>query len=209
MGILNAAIQGAAEIAVPALVSRHQINEKGKILAARDKMLQSFQTSERFASQDFRVSERLSGQKAEAGESKLERESREKIAETRAGTTGTRYKVVGGRLFDTVNNKVVDLPENVTKLKELATKIAIAHHKEQKSYDKEKKTLKELTTDAFTMLSDLGDQPDGGDDGGDPGGGRSAVFTHSVLGDIFEDDITKTMKLHSLSRQQVLDRMGK
>jgi len=208
MSIFSGAIKGAADVAVPALLE----GWKADIMAARDVALQKvrqqehktereFRTSERVAGETYKTTERVAGEEAKAGEGVLERESRERIAKTRStGAGATPYKVVGGQLFNTATGKTVPLPENTTKLKELAVKIAAANLEAQEFADKPK-SMDVLTSEAFTMLGKLGDKPK-------DKGGKEVVFTHPTKGDVYEEDIQLTMKTHGLTRAKVMEKLG-
>ena len=72
MGFLSDAFQGAAQVATPMLIEQHRAN----IMAERDAALQKLKSGEVAEKREYQTSERVAGEKFEAEQAKLDRESR-------------------------------------------------------------------------------------------------------------------------------------
>lgn len=210
-------IAGGAPVAVGGLLEQHKLNiltnredilAKTKGLALQKK--RAFQTSERLAGETFKTKERIAGEKSKAAEAILERQSREKIASTKATSAGGLKVVPGRGVIDTNTGELIDLPENFDERLKLAGKY-VEREMEANKYREEKDHItqedalskilqmfrgqEKITKKPKPVLRDKGDK-------------KKIIFTHPTHGDITEDDITETMRIHNLTRQQVIDRLG-
>lgn len=207
---------------------------KADIMAERDAALARMRGEERAADRDFRTEERLAGQafsseeaaldrgvesesidarsKSEADKTQASREEKQKDREGRVevakirsgGAGGTQYKVVGKRLVDLNTGKELELPESKSDLRSLAASLAKVDVEGAENQDLESPLSAKQLTDRYVKDWTAAKKESPKDDDT-----SVVVFTHSKHGDITEDDITSTMEKHGLTRQQVLDRLGK
>lgn len=189
---------GGAQVAVPALISQYDRNEKAKILTARDAALAKVRGAETVAGQKYKTSEREKGEAFKAGESKLERESEEKRAKIRSGGAVGKWIVAGEQLVNNVTGERMPVPVGKGAKAKMAASFVKSIKADQvkaELYGSEKLSNDDIVAEANRLadmvFGDKGDKPGGSD----------------LPEGVTEEDIALTMKTHSLTRQQVLARL--
>lgn len=234
MGLrLNDLIQGAATAGAAGMMEGF----KADIMAERDAALAKMRGEERALDRQSRTDERVAGQEFTAGESalsrearasesaadiearstsaktkadaqlekdKLDRASRKEVAGIRSGSNTGKKIIPGQGIYDWDTKELEPFPEKTGDRKERALKMALVDVESEANEDTETgnkvETVQQMSARYYKEMS-----PDKEEDKDT----SAVVFTHSVHGDITEDDITETMSAMKLTRQQVLDRLGK
>lgn len=226
-------MQGAAIAGAAGMMEGY----KADILAERDAALNKFRGEERVAGQEYRSAERLAGQEftasenllgreAKAAEStadiearsvsaktkadaqlekdRLDRASRKEVAGIRSGSNTGKKIIPGQGIYDWDTKELEPFPEKTGDRKERALKMALVDVESEANENidtgNKLETVQQMSARYYKEMT-----PDKEDDKDT----STVVFTHSTLGDITEDDITSTMKARNMTRQQVLDKLGK